>query len=490
MALSDQASAMMARVRGGDRWLRSLRLLGTSTFRVAAIVVAAFVLAAAAVVGALFWQTNAMLTSQVLRGLAQERAALDDVSRSGGIAALKHAVDARAGPTGPGASLLLLSSSAATKLAGNLERWPTELAEKPQGGTFHQATGAPAAGLPLLLPDGTRLLVARDLQDQSALIDRMRRYFLAGFGLLSLVGLIGALIASRLMLARVAQITDTGNEIMAGDLSRRIPLSGSDDELDHLATHLNALLQRIEQLMNGMREVSDNIAHDLKTPLSRLRSRAEAALREPAGGAHTEGLGRVIEDADAIIQTFNALLLIARLEAGAVEKSAETFDLSILLDDVADLYAPVAEEAGQTLRTSTRPDVIVHANRQLIGQALANLIDNAIKYGVPAQADKPEIIATLDVAADGLRIAVADRGPGIPAADRARVRDRFVRLDQSRTQPGTGLGLSLVAAVARLHGGDMLIEDNAPGLRVVLVLPPSVIVDPGEEAVASWAQLQ
>ncbi|MEQ1611582.1 MAG: HAMP domain-containing sensor histidine kinase [Hyphomicrobiaceae bacterium] len=467
MAPSDRTPMPVSRMAAN-----ALRLLGTSAFRLTALVVAGFVLVAALVGGVLFWQTNALLTSQVLQGLAQEQAHLLDVGRAGGLPALRQAIETRAGATSSGSPLLLLLDGSGARLAGNLEHWPGEFADKPQGGAFQYGAGQPAVGMPLALPGGGRLLVARDLRDQKGLIDRIRWLFLAGFGLLSLLGLLGGLIASRLMLRRVAEVTDAGAKIMAGDLSRRIPLAGTDDEFDHLATHLNAMLERIEQLMNGLREVSDNIAHDLKTPLSRLRSRAEAALRAAPGTAtHDEGLGRVIEDADVIIQTFNALLLIARLEAGAVDKTAEPFELGALIGDVAELYEPVAEEAGQQLTVAGAPPVTVRANRQLIGQALANLIDNAIKYGVPVRAGAPRIDVCLQVTDREVRVAVGDRGPGIAAADRQRVAKRFVRLDQSRTRPGTGLGLSLVAAVARLHGGRMLIEDNEPGLRVVLALP-------------------
>ena len=471
MALSDR-SAMALRATGGV-----MRLFGTSAFRLAALVVAGFMLVAALIGGVLFWQTNALLASQVLQGLTQEQAHFVEIGRGGGMPALRQAIEARAVAPSAGSSLLLLVDGGGKRVTGNLDAWPGELADKPQGGAFQYGAGQPAVGVPLTLPGGGRLLVARDLRDQKALIDRIRWLFLAGFGLLSLLGLAAGLIASHLMLARVAEVTDTGTEIMAGDLSRRIPLAGTDDEFDHLATHLNAMLERIEQLMNGLREVSDNIAHDLKTPLSRLRSRAEAALRAGPGTAtHDEGLGRVIEDADAIIQTFNALLLIARLEAGAVEKTAEPFELGALIRDVAELYEPVAEEAGQLLTVEASAPVTVRANRQLIGQALANLIDNAIKYGVPVADGTPSIVVGLEVAGDEVRVTVADRGPGISAADRARVAKRFVRLDQSRTRPGTGLGLSLVAAVARLHGGRMLIEDNEPGLRVVLALPPQIAI--------------
>lgn len=480
MALSEQSTPLGVPANGAERHSAGARLLATSAFRVTALVVAAFVTTAAIVVWILFWQTNSLLTAQVLRGLSQDRSQLEEVWRGGGSQALSDAVANRSKTAGPGAQFLLLLDAAGAKLAGNLERWPAELADKPQGGTFTYDTGKGSAqsavGVPVMLPGGARLLVARDLDDQSQLIDRIRRLFLIGFGLLSLTGLAGGLIASRLILARVTQITDTGKTIMAGDLSRRIPLSGADDEFDHLASNLNGMLDRIEQLMSAMREVSDNIAHDLKTPLSRLRSRAEAAMRDTSAGvAHADGLARVIEDADAIIQTFNALLLIARLEAGAVESSAEIFDLAELMHDVTELYEPVAEEAGQHLSHVTGVAVMVRANRQLIGQAIANLIDNAIKYGVPAVRGAGEISLGLTLAEQDICITVGDRGPGVPLDDRSRVAKRFVRLDQSRTRPGSGLGLSLVAAVAHLHGGRMLIEDNAPGLRVVISLPRSLI---------------
>ena len=456
---------------------RSLaRLLGTTAFRITALIVAAFMVTAAIVVGALFWQTNSLLTAQVLRSVSLERQSLIEAAQAGGTVALIETVAGRSGVPKPGATLLLLLDAAGHKLSGNLSVWPSEIANRGQGATFTYATDRPAVGMPTVFPDGSRLLVGRDLTDQSTLIDRIRRLFLLGFGLLSLTGLAGGLMASRLMLTRITEITDTSSTIMGGDLSRRVPLSGSDDEFDHLASNLNAMLERIEQLVAAMREVSDNIAHDLKTPLSRLRSRAEAAMRDPTDtAAHADGLARVIDDADAIIQTFNALLLIARLEAGAVDNSAETFDLNQLLGDVAELYEPVADEAGQRLTRLPGEPALISANRQLIGQALANLIDNAIKYGMPLASGEGEITVGLDVTANAVRIVVGDRGPGIPAADRARVARRFVRLDQSRTKPGTGLGLSLVAAVARLHAGTMQLEDNGPGLRVVLALPVSLL---------------
>ncbi|MEQ1714225.1 MAG: HAMP domain-containing sensor histidine kinase, partial [Hyphomicrobium sp.] len=327
-----------------------------------------------------------------------------------------------------------------------------------------------------------RLVVGRDIEDQRGFAERVRRIFLYGFGGLALAGLAGGLLMSRVVVGRIDEINAAAHSIMAGDLDRRIETRGSGDEIDGLAQNLNAMLDRIEQLMGGLREVSDNIAHDLKTPLTRLRSRAEAALRGKGGDeGYRGGLERILEEADELIKTFNALLLIARLEAGAVEENMEAFDLAELVRDVGELYEPVAEEAGLSLAVEAGIGPRITANRQLIGQAVANLVDNAIKYGVGgARSALPAASIGVRVRVvevdDGVEISVADRGPGIAHEDRERALKRFVRLERSRTKPGTGLGLSLVAAVARIHGGAIRLGDSepgarGPGLKVVVWLP-------------------
>ena len=255
------------------------------------------------------------------------------------------------------------------------------------------------------------------------------------------------------------------------------------------ADRLNAMLERIERLMNGLREVSENIAHDLKTPLNRLRIRAEQALADRRGStAWRDGLERTIEEADDLIKTFNALLLIARLEAGALEGSLEIVELDEIVRDVAELYEPVAEDAGTRLIVEASSSARIRANRQLIGQAVSNLVENALKYGRALQRDNSVacgVRITTAQRGSQVEIAIEDRGPGIDQRDRERVLQRFVRLDPSRTTAGTGLGLSLVAAISQMHRGSIRLEDNAPGLRVVLSFPTATTVSSTDTVGAS-----
>lgn len=458
------------------------KLLSTTAFRLAAAAVMLFLLAAALVSGLLFWQSNKILTEQVLAGLRAEAASLKAEAASGGVADLKAAIDVLSRPEGPG--LYFLADANGQKIAGNLTRIPPELDAASSGGVFKfkgpragDGRDRLAVAIPVDAGPGVRLLIGRDIDDQRAFADTMKRIFLIGFGALSLLGLAGGILAGRYFLSRMDAITTTSRSIMAGDLSRRIPLSGSGGELDGLATSLNDMLDRIEGLMSGLREVSDNIAHDLKTPLNRLRNSAEAALMDPRGGpAYREGLERTIEKADDLIKTFNALLLIARLEAGPLQDSVEVFDLGQIVEDVAELYQPAAEEEGFVLSISAVKGMRLSANRQLIGQAIANLIDNAIKYSRGRQSGSAIAVSAGPAPGGGAEFSVADRGPGISDNDRQRVLKRFVRLEESRTKPGTGLGLSLVAAVARLHGARIRLEDNHPGLKVVMTLPAAVVL--------------
>ena len=282
-------------------------------------------------------------------------------------------------------------------------------------------------------------------------------------------------------------MTGTTQRIMAGDLSGRLPVGRSGDELDRLAENLNAMLERIETLMMGLKEVSDNIAHDLKTPLTRLRNRAEEALaRSGSEAEYRSALERTIEESDSLIRTFNALLMIARAESGQARGNMTDFDAAEVAIGIHELYEPLAEDDGMILRVKTAAAPL-HGNRELISQALANLVENAIKYGKPVAAAQPlgadtvarvgaketpkEIVIEARRDGNQVLLSVTDHGPGIPEADRKHAVERFVRLETSRTQPGSGLGLSLASAVATLHGGELRLGDAYPGLSATLAFP-------------------
>jgi signal transduction histidine kinase len=272
---------------------------------------------------------------------------------------------------------------------------------------------------------------------------------------------------SRNMLRRVEQVNRTAERVVAGNLSHRVPRRGTNDEFDQLAGNLNGMLDQIERLMTAMREVTDNIAHDLKTPLARLRARLELALLSSADAAvQDEAVRAAIDEADRLLATFNALLGIAEAEAGAGRVADERIDLGEVARAVVELYEPVAEEKGFGLRLERGMGVMIRGDRHLLSQALANLVDNAVKYGGGGP-------ITISIGQHNGRIAieVADRGPGIPEADREAVFDRFVRLEPSRSTPGNGLGLSLVRAAARRHEASVSLADNRPGLRVRIEFP-------------------
>lgn len=451
-------------------------LLRTSAFRWIAAYLVLFLVAIAGVVGYIFWLTSEQLGRELAGTIGAEVAGLREQFEKGGLTDLAQAVRSRS--AAPGNSLYALVESGGRRIAGNLSGLPGDLIGKPGGGPFTYSRETDlgqetrhAVGVAIAVPGGFALVVGRDVEEQQAFAAAVRSAFLWGTAVVALAGILGGLLSSRALLRRVDTVTDASRKIMLGDLSRRLPVSASGDEFDRLSEGLNAMLDRIEQLMLGLREVSDNIAHDLKTPLTRLRNRAEAALKAPAAAEQRQALERTIEEADGLMRTFNALLAIARLEAGQGSDAFAMLSLAGLIREVAELYEPVVEEAGFALHIDIAAEPTVLADRQLIGQAIGNLIDNAIKYGGGVSGRGREIRIGLEAGPLQARIVVADRGAGIPAADRERVLKRFVRLEASRSAPGSGLGLSLVAAVAHLHGGKLSLEDNRPGLRAVVALP-------------------
>ncbi len=465
-----------------------IRLLRTAAFRLFLIYFALFAITAAIAVAYIYWKTNILLASQLESAVHAEVESLDEQYRGGGIGQLIRTIAERSET--PGNSLYLLTDPEGHRLAGTLKAVSPELWNSQGRVAFVYRRPAPggseerlAYAVVFRLQDDSRLIVGRDIEDRREFGHVVRSAFLWTLAALALIGISGGLLIGRSFLRRIESMAETSRQIMAGDLSQRIPMSMTGDEFDRLAASLNAMLQRITELIDGFRQVSDNIAHDLKTPLTRLRNRVESALRDTRGeAAYREALQATIEEADEIIRTFDALLSIARLEAGASSNARSEFDLTAVVGGVVDLYEPVAEEQGITLTCVAAPDARMRGEPQLIAQAVANLIDNAIKYGGDGQENtasaKPRIAVGVTVNGEDAQITVADHGPGIPHADRERALKRFVRLEESRSRPGSGLGLSLAAAVARLHGGSIVLLDNEPGVRAVL----TVRRDGGSEA--------
>ena len=418
-----------------------------------------------------------LVDTQIRETIDADLKGLDDQYEDGGLTQLASVVERRA--RAPGSAIYLLSAPNGITVAGNVLELPSGVVDQAEAvETRYERLGEPniqrrALARVFVLPGNFRLLVGHDLEDRERLRHILGSTLATSLVWLVAIGGLGGLFVARRLLHRVDVMSAKAATLLQADLSDRLPLSGADDELDRLATNLNAMLDRISALMQGFREVSDNIAHDLRTPLTRLRNNAEQALLNERGEkAKTAALERVIEEADGLIRIFNALLLIARAEAQSSGEGFGELDAAALVEDMAELYEPAAEEKGVTLRADAVGPLPFRGHRELIGQAMANLIDNALKYGAP---NLPGAEASVEIlaraTAEGVEISVADRGPGIPAEDRARVLERFVRLSASRSRPGSGLGLSLAAAVARLHGGVLRVEDHAPGLRVVLALP-------------------
>jgi signal transduction histidine kinase len=453
------------------------RLIGTHAFRLAGLYLAVFVLSVLGVLLLVYWMSADFVERQTEATLDAEITGLAEQYAQRGLSGLVQIVAARsAGDRGDG-MLYLVTNSDNRPLAGNITGWPSgEFArsgslsfrfEVPVNG--HIETH-PATGKLFVIPDGYRLLVGRDISDAAAYRERIKLTLLWS-GLVALgIGLAGGTLMSRNMLRRVEQVNRTAERVMAGNLSDRVPRRGSNDEFDQLAANLNGMLDQIERLMSGMREVTDNVAHDLKTPLARLRARLELALIGPENSAaQVEAIRVAIEEADRLLATFNALLSIAEAEAGARREPTELLDLGEIARAATELYEPVAEQQGFALRLDAEPGIAIRGDRHLLSQAIANLLDNALKYG--GNGDGGEIRVSARRSEGRAVLEICDRGPGIPLTERDTVFDRFVRLEPSRSTPGNGLGLSMVRAVARRHDATVALDDNRPGLKVRLEFP-------------------
>ena len=450
--------------------MRFLNLFRTTAFRLALVYLLLFAASAFALIAFIYWNTAGFMASQTDETINAEILGLQEQYAQSGLPGLRQIIIERS--SGGGTGLYILTNSDYTRLAGNLSSWPDVPAAHGDWvyftydrTSFGETERRSARARHFVLRGGFHLLVGRDVHERREIEGRIESALFWSAVITVGLGLIGGLAMSRNVTRRLDVINRTSRDIMEGDLARRIPLSGADDEFDELSTNLNGMLDQIERLMGGMTEVADNIAHDLRTPLNRLRSRLEVTLMKPATEQeYREALEGAITEADGLIATFNSLLLIARAETGEARENFEPLDLRAVVTDVAELYEPLAEAKRMTLKVAAPKAAEINGDRGLISQALANLIDNAIKY-------TPEggtVSVALKVAGADAVLEVRDSGPGIPEAERDHVLRRFVRLEASRHEPGSGLGLSLVAAVARLHDADIALGDAKPGLIATL----------------------
>ncbi|MEP6563694.1 MAG: ATP-binding protein [Mesorhizobium sp.] len=479
-------------------------IMKTTAARLSALYLLLFALCAVLLVFYMTSLSARMLTAQTQETINDEVLGLAHAYQRGGLPVLVRVVEQRSRQ--PGANLYLIADANGQILTGNVQSlepgvletdgWTTEpfsyrrfgegeLERQRNPAADQNATpsdqndaqvegekGHNAIALVLRLPNQMIMLVGRDLGEPERFRAVIRRALMLALGMMGLGGLLIWFFVGRAALKRIDSVSEASRRIMGGDLSGRLPVTGAGDEFDRLSENLNSMLARIATLNEGLKQVSDNIAHDLKTPLTRLRNRAEATL----SGKHKttdyrQALEGTIAESDQLIKTFNAILMISRLEAGYSSESTNRVDLAAAVRDVVELYEPVAEEADVAIESSVEGDFAVNGNRELIGQALSNIVDNAIKYSTDATG-KPTVRVSLEHVGGEIRLSVTDNGQGIPDdADRARATERFVRLEKSRSQPGSGLGLSLAKAIMTFHNGRLDLLPVNPGLSVVMSFP-------------------
>ena len=456
------------------------RLLRTTAFRLSLLYAAVFSLIASTALGFVFWSTISHIDEQIDARLRLETDVLMQLFRSRELPGLLETIQTRNRADNAGTFVYLLSGPDRDLLAGPLTSWPMDLDASRTYATFTREqlfeVRPHSKGhdelirvLVTQLPGGYRMLVGRSVEDAK----RLQSHTLT-IVVVAIAGIVGfALLGGALMgwdvLRRIDTVNRAAGEIVHGDLTRRLPISRRNDEFDALAIRLNVMLERIEKLLVGMRQVTDHVAHDLRKPLNRLRSRLEVTLLEARNeDEYREVMQGAIADADDLIGTFNALLSIAQMEADVDRDDRTQFSVSAMCEDLAELYAAAAEDKHIAFRSDIQNGITLDGARGLVAQAFSNLLDNALKY-----APRDGTIAfSLAREADGTVVAVvADNGPGIAAEDRERVLERFVRLEAARSTPGNGLGLSLVKAVTRLHGAELILRDNHPGLFVEVRFP-------------------
>lgn len=434
----------------------------SAAYRIAFTYSAAFALAIAVLGASVYLAADAAFGHQLDAGIAEEMTDLARTYRADGIAGVRAAINSRRSGAG-NAYRYALFDAGGRRVAGDLDT------ARPSPGwsdiRFIDSAEGEDAGRALARPIGAAtLVVAVDPESLERLDAVILLLFAGAFVIVLLLGTVGALILGRYLRLKLARIGDTAQAIVAGDMSQRIPIGRRGDEFDMVATSVNAMLDRIAQLLDNLRQVSSDLAHDLRTPLSRLRGSLEAALDGPSDRAT---LKAALRQSDDILALFAAILRISEVEGGGIGRSMEVLDIGELAGDLCETYAPAVTDGGRTLTCRATGGAQVRGDRELLAQALINLLDNAQVHTPPGTG----ITLALTQDEGTIRLSVADDGPGVAEADRMRIVRRFVRLEESRSRPGNGLGLNLVAAIAALHRGRLVIEDNRPGLRAVLVLP-------------------
>jgi signal transduction histidine kinase len=451
--------------------MRVPALLRTSIFQLTLIYMILFGVSVTALSAFIYWSTIGYLERQTDEVIEAELNGLNDQFQQRGMVGLAEAIQDRVRRDTEGRSVYLLVDPTLRKIAGNVDAWPQEF-DRVGLVTFNLNTSGnelPVRGRVLGVGLGYRLLVGREIREFERVRQVLRQASIWGLSLTMGLALIGGLLMGLSAQRRIARLNRATRQIIAGDLSQRVPTRGIRDEHEELASNVNAMLDQIEKLLDGLRHVGDSIAHDLRGPLTRLRSRLEMLSAEDPPSK--ESVAECLDQADALLATFNALLRIARVESGAYRSAFSEIDLTETVRDVCDLYHAAAESRQIDLDCYCEPHGIVFGDRELLAQALTNLLDNAIKY-TPAGG---HIDVRLNHLGHRIRVTVADSGPGIPAHARDRVLSRFARLDQARSKPGNGLGLTLVRAVAEQHDGTLTLLDNQPGLKVLLELPAAAL---------------
>jgi signal transduction histidine kinase len=448
------------------------RLLRSAGFRFAAIYALLLAVSAAALALFLWWSTAGLLDRQTVAAIQADAQSLSGRLAAGGLPALVLTIEDRLTQNVEDDAIYLLIGPSGRQIAGNLEHWP-QGAEAREGYLYELPIER--AGLRSLavvqsfdLPGGFHLLIGRDVQVRAQLRSLLTDALLWAMLVVLAMASAGALVVRSLFRRALANVSATAAAIAAGDFTQRVRLSGRGDEFDQLAETINDMLDRMARLMEGVREVSNAIAHDLRTPITRARARLEDASAHAQTAVELRAaIERATADLDGIVAVFQALLRIAEIEAGSRRAAFAALDVAPLLNDVADLYGAVAEEKGIALTVTTPDRLATHGDRELIQQAVANLVDNAVKFSPPGGA----VVLGGTATQAGVEITVADQGPGIPKADRERAAERFFRGETARNTPGSGLGLALVQAVAQLHGGSLRLAEATPGLVATLSLP-------------------